>query len=527
MPGALTWDPTPAGGDQSTFRGGLNPSADGAIAALQALAAGAGISPSALFYLGDSQLGYSAGANTLTAASYDSNTGVLTLTQSGHGLTNGCFVQLGARAAPQWNVYGKSCTVVSSSIFTVQLAAGLSGQPIAADMRWTKAGTSNKPACVGDVQYLTGARGRVVRNASVTGETWAQIRARVALEVAPVMTGGGIVIIQGGHNDSLTGPVPVAQSISDMQGCVSDLKALGLRVIIINNTPFGSGYATTAARVHLLEQNRAMAALARPGTVAVVDAFGVANDPASLCNALTGYVQSDNLHWSGKTSRGIAQLIANIINLWLPPVQRLPGSFLDCYDVTNNPNSTNKMQNALFQTATGGTLNNSIAGAAASQLTLATDQGSGASFTGSVQATSWGGGGNSQKIAWASLTFSTNTVRMYTSSQHARFSAGQKIRFACRVKTTGLGGSAFINDLYAKMYITVDGNALTLALFNDSSLPAAQNDQQDWDGLFESDLIYLPVGAALQNLQWEIGAVLTGTLAGSIEVGQVDLIQVA
>lgn len=43
MPGALTWDPTPAGGSQSTARGGVNPSADNSsltaaqVAATQAL----------------------------------------------------------------------------------------------------------------------------------------------------------------------------------------------------------------------------------------------------------------------------------------------------------------------------------------------------------------------------------------------------------------------------------------------------------------------------------------------------------
>lgn len=52
MPGALTWDPTPPGGSQSTSRGGVNPAADGAslssteVAATRALVSGAGkISP--------------------------------------------------------------------------------------------------------------------------------------------------------------------------------------------------------------------------------------------------------------------------------------------------------------------------------------------------------------------------------------------------------------------------------------------------------------------------------------------------
>lgn len=47
MPGALTWDPTPPGGSQSTSRGGVNPAADGAslssteVAATRALVSGA------------------------------------------------------------------------------------------------------------------------------------------------------------------------------------------------------------------------------------------------------------------------------------------------------------------------------------------------------------------------------------------------------------------------------------------------------------------------------------------------------
>lgn len=49
MPGALTWDPTPAGGSQSTARGGVNPSADNSslsaaeVAAARALVSGDGI----------------------------------------------------------------------------------------------------------------------------------------------------------------------------------------------------------------------------------------------------------------------------------------------------------------------------------------------------------------------------------------------------------------------------------------------------------------------------------------------------
>lgn len=49
MPGALTWDPTPPGGSQSTSRGGVNPAADGAslssteVAATRALVSGDGV----------------------------------------------------------------------------------------------------------------------------------------------------------------------------------------------------------------------------------------------------------------------------------------------------------------------------------------------------------------------------------------------------------------------------------------------------------------------------------------------------
>lgn len=49
MPGALTWDPTPAGGALSTARGAPNPTADGSalnaaeVAGVRALVSGAGI----------------------------------------------------------------------------------------------------------------------------------------------------------------------------------------------------------------------------------------------------------------------------------------------------------------------------------------------------------------------------------------------------------------------------------------------------------------------------------------------------
>ena len=51
MPGALTWDPTPPGGSQSTARGGVNPSADGAsfspaeVAGLKGVVSGDRIAP--------------------------------------------------------------------------------------------------------------------------------------------------------------------------------------------------------------------------------------------------------------------------------------------------------------------------------------------------------------------------------------------------------------------------------------------------------------------------------------------------
>jgi len=496
------------------------------LSSVRSLVSGAGISPSRIAYIGDSQSGAGAGANTVTAATYDPSTGVLTCTKAAHGLINATVLKLTCRAAPQWNIYDAACTFVSSSVFTLQLPIGLSGQPTASDIRWTKSGTSNKPSYQGDIRSLTGGRVRSVRNAGVTGETWGQIRARIATEIAPVMVGGGVVVIQGGHNDCLTGPVPVATSIADMQGAVSDLRALGLRVILVNCTPLGGGYATTAARVHLLEQNRAMAALAQPGVVAVIDAAGAAQDPTSLFNSAVGYVSADNLHWSGKLSRAIAVLIANVLNSWFPVTQRLPVSHLDCYDASNNPNSSNRMQNGLCLTTTGGVVNNSITGTAAAQFQVATDQGSGASFTASVQAASWGVG-NSQKLAWSSLTFANNLARIYCNSQHARFAPGQKVRLAMRVKTTGLGGGSLINYIAAHFYCTVDGVQLTVAAFNESNLVPAYNDQQDWDGLMESDILYIPAGTALTSLYWQVGAYLNGVCAGSIEIGQVDLIRVA
>ena len=83
MPGALTWDPTPPGGSQSTSRGGVNPAADGAslssteVAATRALVSGAGKGVTGVglktVLFGHSYIDQESGRNSGGADSFDNH----------------------------------------------------------------------------------------------------------------------------------------------------------------------------------------------------------------------------------------------------------------------------------------------------------------------------------------------------------------------------------------------------------------------------------------------------------------------
>lgn len=492
------------------------------VAAARAAASGVGAPKAAL--LGDSQTRNGQGGAIVTGLAYSAATGLVTITRASHLLRPGEKMTLTVRGAPQWNIYDAPVTVVDANNVTMQLPVGLSGQPVAADARHSYSSAGEAAGVETWLRTLVGDRISFVRNAGVTGETWPQIRARMEAEVAPVLPAGGLLIMQAGHNDTTL--ETLANSVAAMQSAVSYATGRGWRVIIINCTALGSGFSTTAARVFLLDLNREIRRTAAENStnVAVVDAAMLSSDQTSQFNSAANMLATDNLHWAPKLTKLIAAACATIIQQWYPSVTRhLPVSHLDCYDATNNPNAANKQQNALLLTTTGGSVTGSMAGTMGSQWTATTDGVSApASMTASVSAATWGVG-NSAKVTWAvSETFTNGRVRIYTSTQHARFAAGQKVRISARVKTTGL--ATFLRSITLQAWTTFDAATISLNLAHGYTVnDTARMPQDEFDGVMDG-VMHLPSNGSMSSFYWLVEVNLNGVIAsGTVEVGQASM----
>jgi lysophospholipase L1-like esterase len=486
--------------------------------------------------IGDSQTGSSVnpmGINSIN--SYNSSTGVLSINQTSHGFTTNSKIRLTVRADNQWNVFAAPVTVIDANNYTVVVKTGISSPsvPAAVDLRVNKMGDMSDGGILGWLlticPWIT-----IVGNFGVTGETAAQIAARVPDIIKNYDFDG--VIYQAAHNDITVNSNSASQILTDIKSGIAPLIAAGKQVFYINVTPFLSSYggSTATNRARLVELNR-LAARQLPELyqgLVVADIFTQAVDYTNTTTAPTAkanYINSDGLHWNPKLSHDfVVNELAPKLNLFFParPVTMLTP--FDCYDATNNPNSTNLMQNGGLLTTTGGSVNNSITGTVASQLNVSTTSG-GASMVASVPAASWNSGFKSQKLAWASaLTFSNAVVKIYANSQHARFSPGQKIRLMMYVKTVGLAN--IFNYLGLYVYCTVDGNTIYFqtshAYGGDGATAYYQGDANGW---FVTDVIYLPTGTTLSDLHWELIAYLNGTstTSSSIEVGQIIMEVVA
>lgn len=145
----------------------------------------------------------------------------------------------------------------------------------------------------------------------------------------------------------------------------------GKIVIIVAETPRGDA-ATTSQGVtgsqlsyHLAVQ-RWIANLRMPN-VFVVDPWPALADPASTAGyALSGMLR-DGLHLTWLGNKTLAQLIGNVVNVVVPPVNRLAASSADIYDNAYNQRGALNLNPMLVGTggtisgATGGTITGDVA----------------------------------------------------------------------------------------------------------------------------------------------------------------------
>lgn len=276
-------------------------------------------------------------------ASYDADTGVLTVTKSAHGLATGFTVDVFNRN------YGSllkhrslELTRTDANTFTVALPANLSGVATGALTGTTFARRQN---AFGSNHWMTWLQMRngwpfnVVYNGGQSGDTTQDCLNRLqshCLDYSP-----HIVFMQApGINDmsSGNGPVQVETIWANLKELINRILDSGIMLVLLTTTPVASGEArgtrTNMARVDLLRR-RMKDYLKGVGNAVVVDAYSAIvspTDATGLADA-TKLSTTDQIHYQVLGGYSVALAIENALpHLVACKFHSLPSSSIDAWN---------------------------------------------------------------------------------------------------------------------------------------------------------------------------------------------------
>lgn len=162
-----------------------------------------------------------------------------------------------------------------------------------------------------------------VRNAGITGNTIAQMRARIATDLLPYLTPGSAVMMDGGPNEL---PLIVGgASDPTVAGCMADItymagliNAAGATVILLTAPPanfYVTGANISARNAFLQGLNAAIIALgaASAGKILVADVYSAVLDTTSAYPAYRSDCTVDNLHPNVNGAMQYGRVIAAVI----------------------------------------------------------------------------------------------------------------------------------------------------------------------------------------------------------------------
>ena len=318
---------------------GLNSGATPMLRRLQSLVSGAGNGYRTVLF-GDSMVDtYETVVSGVTCA-YDSATGILTVTYSGHQQAVGWYVTIWNRNFPAANKLFRRAvlTVADANTFTVNIGAGLTIN--ASDANWRYRPESWRSA-QNFVQWMQGAsnhRFNIIYNGGASGDRADEALARLQVDCLAYQP--DLVICQmPGVND--TGAANTTRSleqiVTDRHAIVDQIVAAGIRLVILTTTPVNTGEARAnlVAMMRVVEMNRRLIEYCRgKGGVWVFDAHGLVVDPASatgLALSSLGYLRTtDNIHYSMRGGRAIGEALWTAIkNTFAAKPDSLPKSVLD------------------------------------------------------------------------------------------------------------------------------------------------------------------------------------------------------
>lgn len=287
---------------------------------------------------------YHAGAaGTLTSAIYDATTGLLTLTASGsHNLYDGVMARIYHYSYASLRDHIRvPLTVVSNTVTTANIGAGLGDVPAATDIKsglFVTTDTSRSICSfVNWLQMMMSWPLNIVRNAGQSGDTVAGNVRRLARDIAAYSP--DLVIGQSpGINDLRSGDArSESQIIADLTQLYDGILATGATLAIGTLSPVTATESDRAYRTVMQTMMRVndwirSYAYNHPGMI-VVDHHRNFVDIASTSGfALAARVRNDGIHPATKTSILNAKLWVSALASRLPVAdQSLPKSIIDCH----------------------------------------------------------------------------------------------------------------------------------------------------------------------------------------------------
>lgn len=290
---------------------------------------------------GDSMTDYWEEGVPITAASFDSSTGVLLCTLNNHFMWTGKRVRVWSYTYPLIRIAQEvTITRVSATQFSCVLA-GATGLPATPDH--TKIfiqGRSNNQfvSWVGLYQMRNNNRLNIIKNLAQNGETSIGAKARIAALTA--LTPDLVLMQATGINDEnvgVDGTVSEWQTNAANAAIIDEILNSGAKLLLLTITPVytGEARATKAAMARVIRKNNFLKEYCKgKANVAVIDSWRELIDPTNATGlALAGMTRNDNIHYSHKGALKVCKKVETVLNAWFPEsATTLPCSLMDSGD---------------------------------------------------------------------------------------------------------------------------------------------------------------------------------------------------
>lgn len=289
---------------------------------------------------GDSMTDLWAEGFPITAASFDTASGVMTCTLANHGIWTGRAARVWSYTYPSIRV-GQDVTLtrVSSTQFSFTLT-GATDVPATPDHTkiFIRGRSENQfVSWVGLYQMRNGHRLNIIKNLAQNGESSKGCYDRIADLLALEPT---LVLMQApGINDE----THQIDTLSEYQTnaynklTIDAILASGAKLVLLTITPVYTGEvrATKAAMARVIRKNEYLRQYcANKPNVAVIDSWRELIDPSNATGlALAGLNRSDNINYSFKGANKVVKKVEAQINNWFSEAKTsLPCSILDSGD---------------------------------------------------------------------------------------------------------------------------------------------------------------------------------------------------